>query len=129
MEDGESAAPGLVATLRRLGATVAGTLHNRVELFAVELQEEKCWLISTLLWAGACIVFGILAVVSVSVAIVWLSPAAWRPYEIVALALLFIFGFVSAVSGLRQIMRERPLPLSDTVSELKKDIEWIQSRD
>ena len=129
MEDGESPAPGLGASLRRLVATVAGTLHNRVELFAVELQEEKCWLISTLLWAGACIVFGILAVVSVCVAMVWLSPASWRPYEVVALALLFVFGFISATSGLRKIMQERPSPLSDTVSELKKDIEWIRSRD
>ena len=120
---------GVFASLRRLADSFLSTLQNRMELFAVELQEEKCWLISTLLWAGACIVFGILAVVSVSVAIVWLSPDSWRQYEVVALALLFLFGFISATSGLRKTMGERPSPLSDTVSELKKDIEWIRSPD
>jgi uncharacterized membrane protein YqjE len=129
MEDGEPSAPTLIESLRRLAAGAASTVQNRIELFAVELQEEKSWLVWTFLWAAACVAFGILAVISVSVTIVWLSPPEWRSYELVALSLLLAVAFVSAVLALRKLVRERPPPLADTVSELKKDIEWIRSRD
>ena len=129
MPEDEQPSPGLFASFRRLTDTLVGTVHNRVELFALELQEEKCWLIATLLWAGASIFFGILAVVSVSITIVWLCPENARPYALVGLSVLFLFLAASAISGLRKLLKEKPAPLSETLTELKKDIQWIRSRD
>ena len=117
------------ASLRRLTNSFASTLQNRAELVSVELQEEKCWLVGTLLWTGASVAFGFLALIAVTVTVVLLSPASWRLYELVAFSLLYIFGFISAISGLKRLLRDRPLPLSGTIAELKKDVEWIQSRD
>ena len=60
----ESAPPSLLASLRRAGETLVDTLRNRVELFAVEMEEEKHWLIATLLWTAAAILFGMLAIIA-----------------------------------------------------------------
>jgi len=129
MSEDEQSSSGLFASFRRLTDTLVGTVHNRVELFALELQEEKCWLIATLLWAGASIFFGILAVVSVSITIVWLCPESARPYALVGLSVLFLLLTAGAISGLRKLIKEKPGPLSGTLTELKKDIQWIRSRD
>lgn len=129
MADTDQQPASVSASLRRLTNSFASTLQNRAELVSVELQEEKCWLVGTLLWAGASVAFGFLSLIVVTVTIVSLSPVSWRPYELVGFSLLYIIGFISAISGLKRLLRDRPLPLSGTIAELKKDVEWIQSRD
>jgi uncharacterized membrane protein YqjE len=49
-ETGSSAGPS--STSRRLGAAVLGLLHSHVELFGIELQEQKARTVSLLLFAG-----------------------------------------------------------------------------
>ena len=45
-------------TSRRLGAAVLGLLHSHVELFGIELQEQKARTVSLLLWRpGAAVHF------------------------------------------------------------------------
>ena len=129
MSEDEQPPAGLFASFRRLTDTLVGTVHNRIELLGLELQEEKYWLIATLLWAGASIFLGILAIVSVSITIVWLCPEAARPYALVGLSVLFLVLAAGAITGLRKVLKEKPEPLSGTLTELKKDIQWIRSQD
>jgi hypothetical protein len=51
------------------------------------------------------------------------------PYVLVALSVLFLALAAGAISGLRKLLAEKSTPLSETLSELKKDIQWIRSRD
>ncbi len=129
MDESEPASPGILGSVRRTADTVLSTLHNRVELFALELQEEKYRLIALLLWVAAAIFFCVLAISFVAVTIVYFSPDKARPYVLGAFCLIFIVMAVSAVAGLRKELRERPSPLSDTLSELKKDINWLRSQE
>lgn len=119
----------LLAALRRVSETLLATLQNRIELLAVELQEEKCWLLSTLLWAAATVFFGGVAILLSVAAIVYLAPEAARGWILGSFATVFILITVNAVTGLRRSLRDKPPPLSETVGELRKDIDWIQSRD
>jgi len=129
MDETPPPAFSLFASLRRMAETALSTIHNRIELFALELHEEKCWLISTLLWAAAAIFFCGLAILFVVAMLVYLAPAGARPWVLGVVTALFIYLAVSAVFGLRRSLRDKPPPLSDTVGELKKDIQWIRSRD
>lgn len=129
MPDDEQSSDGVFSSLRRMVESALRTVQNRVELFAVELQEEKCWLISTLLWAAAAIFFTGLAIIFVVGAVVYLSPEPARPWVIGGFAVLFVYLSVNAIVGLRRSLQHKKPPLSDTIGELKKDIQWIQSRD
>ena len=129
MPEHEPTTEGILASVRRMIETALRSVQNRVELFALELQEEKAWLISTLLWAAAAVFFGGLAIIFVVGTIVYLSPENARPWVLGGFALLFVYLAVNSILGLRRSMENKKPPLSDTIGELKKDIEWIQSRD
>lgn len=129
MAEGESSPSGIFASLRRLADTALSTVQNRVELFALELQEEKSWLISTLLWAAAMIFFCGLAIILAVGAILYFAPESWRPWVLLGIAAVFIWLAINAVAGFRRSLRDKRPPLSETMGELKKDIEWIRSRD
>jgi uncharacterized membrane protein YqjE len=121
--------PGVVGTLRRMAETVLRTFHNRIELFAAELQEEKSWLIATLLWAAATVFFCGLAIIFVVGTVVYLVPESARPWVLGGFSLLFLYLAVNAIVGLRRSFRDKPAPMSETIGELKKDLDWIRSRD
>ena len=129
MPETEHPSPGILASIRRLADTFLSTVQNRVELFALELQEEKNWLISTLLWAAAMIFFGGLAIIFTVGTIVLFAPENVRPWVLGIFSAVFLYLGINAFVGLRRSLRDKPPPLSDTVGELKKDIEWIRSQD
>ncbi|RZA17001.1 MAG: hypothetical protein EOP02_22140, partial [Proteobacteria bacterium] len=52
------------STSRRLGAAMLGLLRSHVELFGIELQEQKSRTVSLLLFAGLALVFALLALVA-----------------------------------------------------------------
>jgi uncharacterized membrane protein YqjE len=120
---------GLLASIRRMAETLLSAVQNRIELFATELQEEKCWLISTLLWAAAAVFFCGVAILFVVGTVVYLSPEGARPWVLGGFSVLFVYLAINAVVGLRRSLRDKPPPLADTIGELKKDLEWIRSRD
>lgn len=127
--EGSEPPSGFLAGFRRIAETVLSTLQNRVELIAVELQEEKVWFLNTLLRAAATIFFSVFAVMLLTVMIVLLFPEAARPYVLAVFCLMFGSLAVSMWLGLRKWVTERPPPLDDTVSELKKDIAWLKSQE
>jgi len=125
----ESEQSGILASLRRMAETVLSTVQNRIELFATELQEEKSWLIATLLWAAASVFFCGLAIIFVVGAVIYFAPERARPWILGVVCILFMYAAVSAVVGLRRSLRDKRPPMADTIGELKKDLDWIRSRD
>jgi uncharacterized membrane protein YqjE len=113
-------------TLRRLGETFLSTLHNRIELLALELKEEKHWLISTLMFAGFGIVFGLLSVVAIFVTVAFLTPPEARPWVLIGLCVVCVGALLFSVLSLMKKLK-RAAPLDDTISELKKDIECLKN--
>src|SRR5262245_52328304 len=102
METDSAPPPRLGASLCRVCETVLGMLRNRVELFALELQEEKSWLISTLLWSAATVFFGGLSILLVIGTVVFLAPESARGWILGGVAVFFSFITINAITGLRR---------------------------
>src|SRR5260370_37418046 len=88
MAEPEPVSDGFLHSLQRLLGAVTGTLRNRTELFAVELQEEKHALFEVLVLAGSMLILGTVILVLLSGAIILLFAAAYRVYAAAGLAVL-----------------------------------------
>lgn len=117
---------GLSSSLRRMLTTLLGMLQNRLELFSLELQDEREWLVGTLVWASALVFLSGCALILITITIVLLTPAEVQRYVLVALCLVYIALAVGGAIGLRKRLNEKPPAFKDTVSELKKDIASLQ---
>jgi len=115
-----------IGTLRRLGETLVSTLHNRIELLTLELKEEKYWLIATLVFVAGAVVFGLLSVVAILVTVAVLTPPSARPWVMLGICVVCVGGLLFAVLGLLKKLK-RPAPLTETLNELKKDMECLKT--
>jgi len=127
-EQGPSATPGILDSLRRMLATAVELLHTRVELFTTELEEEMHRVAGLLVWAVIAIFFGGLFVLMLSLTIV---IAFWDGYRLLAAGLmtLVFFGVVlTAVLTLRAKIRSHPRLLAESLEELRRDRDALGAR-
>ena len=78
---------------------------------------------------GSHRLFGAFALLLITLACVVLSSNALRPFVLVGFCLLYSALAIGFGLGLRKRIHDRSPPLHDTVSELKKDIAWLKSRE
>ena len=114
---------------QRLVETVLSIIRNRVELFALDLQEERHWLASTLIWVVIAVFMGFASFILVTLAAIALAPEEARRLVILGFALLYILVTLVALLTVRKKLKEKPPAFSDTLSELKKDITCWRSRE
>jgi uncharacterized membrane protein YqjE len=120
---------GLFSSVRRVADTCVSSIHNRVELLSVELQEEKIRLVRLLLWTGAALFAGFLAITVITIGVVMLFPDdKQRNIAIIGFGLVYALVAVVIAMKLRGQVRNAPPPLADTLSELKKDLQSLRSR-
>jgi uncharacterized membrane protein YqjE len=129
MEPDEPSGGGVTGSLRRSVDLVVRTLQNRAELLGIELEEEGRWVVSALVWTAAAIFFAVLSISIVTVTLILIIPESLRVWALLGFSALYLFGAVYAVTGLKKQFKNKRPALSDTVNELKKDLDWIQSRD
>lgn len=124
---GETPPPpaGILESLRRLGRTGVAALQNRLELFSVELEEQKVRVVRLLVLAGAAIFLGNTALLTISATIVVVVGESARVPVLIGLSLLYLAAAIWAVLALRKELRSAPPPFRETISELKKDTEWL----
>lgn len=116
--------PGLLASGRRLLATLLGIARNRLELLLVEVQEERARVIEAFILTAAIVAFG-----SVTLALVTFTVLAWfwethRLAALVGLSLLYLAVTVAASWRLHHRLRTW-VAFADTLAELKKDKAWL----
>jgi uncharacterized membrane protein YqjE len=128
MVDNTPPPAGILESLRKLGRTGLVTLQNRLELFSVEVEEQKARLVRVLVLAGAAIFLGNTALLAVSATIVVLAGEQARVVALVGLSVIYVVGAAWAFLALRKELRSAPPPFQDTVSELKKDTDWLNPR-
>jgi uncharacterized membrane protein YqjE len=117
----------IVDSLARLAATVLETLHTRLELVSIEVEEEMARYSSYLLWivvALFCAGIAILLAILLIVVLFWDSHR-----EAVLLSLIGVFAGVALYLGwwLRESMRNKPRLLSYSLDELKRDTATLRS--
>ncbi|GFM84227.1 MULTISPECIES: phage holin family protein [Pseudomonas] len=110
---------------RRLGAAFLGLLHSHVELFGIELQEQKARTLSLLLFAGLALVFALLLLTGLSALLLIIL---WDSYRLAGIIGLCSFYFLAAVfCGLRlkEAIFDESSPFSATLEELANDRERL----
>jgi len=117
--------PGLLSVAGRLARTGVGAIQTRIELFAVEWQEERARLMGTVFWAATFILLGVLAVLLFTATIIFLFPQDARVYVAAGFAVLYLLGAIGAWVGLRRILDHQPF--AESIDQAKKDRAWLES--
>lgn len=129
MPNGDTETEGLTGSLRRIGRSVLGLARTRVELFALELQEEKLRTLNLLVWL---VVAMALAVAGLLVAIGALALFLWETAGyagLVGLVIIALAGAAAILWSLRRRILSGPGPFAGTVAEFGKDLECLQDRE
>lgn len=115
----------LWAGVKRILDTVLATAQNRVELFAVELQEEKCRLVEAVLLAAAVTACGMMALTLVTFTIIILVWQDARIPALVILSVLYLAGALISWRALQKRLKNRTA-FSGSLGEIKKDRSCLQ---
>jgi uncharacterized membrane protein YqjE len=119
---------GIFASLRRTCDTALAAVYNRVELVAVEVQEEKERLIQLFVLAAVVVFLGNMAVLMLTATIIYLAGPQARGPLLIALTILYLSAAVAGYVALRKKLCSSPRVFDDTLAELKKDRDWLLHR-
>lgn len=113
---------GLFGSVKSLAANLVSHLHSRLELFAIELTQEKLRLTSLLAMAVSALFFLFMAVV---LAVLFIVGAFWdTPYRLHVMALLAVLFVGAAGIALGMViakLKSGPRLFEVTLAELYKD--------
>lgn len=131
MSETESSGGGLLGSARRLLITLLALVQNRIEIFGIELQEEKCRLVEVLLWGAIAIILAALAVITLSlglVIILW-EYTILRNVCMIVLGLIYIIGAWIAFRQVTKKLRDENKPFEETIKALSKDLSCLNTQD
>jgi uncharacterized membrane protein YqjE len=121
-------ASGFLGPLRALGDGLLAGLQGRLELFSIELQEEKYRQLQTVVWVGVAVFLGMLAVVFSSLTLVYLFWDSARLAVLGGLAVFYTGALAVVLLVLRRFLARQPSPFAATLHEFGKDRECIRTR-
>ncbi|MDF5939730.1 phage holin family protein [Pseudomonas aeruginosa] len=124
MSEGKDPADGR-PSLRRFGAAFLGLLHGHVELFGIELQEQKANTLRLLLFAGLAPVFALLLLVGLSLLVLIVFWDTNRLAAALGLCLFYVIGSLFCGWRLYQSINDESSPFSATLEELANDRERL----
>jgi uncharacterized membrane protein YqjE len=112
---------GLMESVRGAFDSFVKALETRVDLFALELQEEKIRFAQIILWTCAAVFLTALSLIMVTLSVVLLIKPELREEAIITFTILYVIA--SGVSGykLYQILYKSDKPFSSTIDQLKRD--------
>lgn len=126
MDGHAPASGGLLGSLRGLVDSVLLSARERLELFSLELREEKLRFVQLFIWVSAAIFSAILAITFGSLAIVYLFWETARLAVLVTFAALYGAAFVGILLYCRKTIARQPRPFDATIAELQNDRACIQ---
>ena len=107
--------------------TGLATIQNRIELAGLELREEHHRLADMLMGIVAGVFLALVAVVVLTLALAYLVSESVRPWFLLGAGLLYAGTAAAVFLILRSRLRKRPPPFAETLSQLRKDREWLGS--
>jgi uncharacterized membrane protein YqjE len=110
---------------RRLGAAFLGLLHSHVELFGIELQEQKARTLSLLLFAGLALVFALLLLTGLSALLLIVLWDSYRLAGIVGLCVFYTLAALFCAMRLKAAIFDESSPFNATLEELANDRERL----
>jgi len=120
MDKTSQAGDGLWSTLTRMLKTLRDVAGNRIELFLVEWQEERLRLLDALLWLMVGIVCALMALLTITFAIV---AVFWDTHRALVLTLI-ILAYASAAAAALVTLHSRLRrwrAFAATLEQIRKD--------
>lgn len=127
-EENSAGKGGLLESVKTMAATMIAMVQTRLELLSTELEEERVWLTSMLMWIFIAL---FCAAVAVVLATFFVVVFFWDTYRLAAIGSmlgLFILATAFAWRTAYNMTQGKPRLFSTTLSELSKDREQLQSR-
>lgn len=118
-------APGLAAVVGRVARVALKGVQTRVELLAVEWQEERLRLIDLVACAMAVLLLGTLGALFLTATIIFLFPSSARLYVTATFAVLYLLAATGAWFTLRGVLKRQPF--AESIDQVKKDRLWLES--
>ena len=122
-----TATPGFLASVRVLGDSLLAGVQDRLELFSVELQEEKFRLIQTFVWISAAVFTGMMALMFASLTLVYLFWESARLAVLGGLTVFYSGALVAIVIAFRRFIARQPRPFSASRQEIGEDRACIRN--
>src|SRR5438034_10829037 len=116
MDDPAESSPGIFNSLRRLASGLLATAQTRVELLALELQEEKCRLVELVIWVSAVVALSLMSLAMVTLTIVMLFWENGRLAALITLSVLYLLATAGGFWALHTRLRKQSPPFAGTVS-------------
>ncbi len=116
-----------MGTLRSLGDSLLAGAQERLELLAIELQEEKLRLIRTFIWVGAALFTGMMALTFASLVLVYCFWDSARLGVLGGLAVFYTVALIVIILAFRRFTARQPLPFAATREEMAEDRACIRT--
>jgi uncharacterized membrane protein YqjE len=116
----------LLTTVGRIGSTLVAMVGTRLELAAVEFQEDARRLLGYLAWSLLAV---FLAAGSIMLAALFVILLFWDTYRLQAvagMAVLLAIGAGLIVSSVRSRLNAQSPLFAATLAELRKDVETMR---
>jgi uncharacterized membrane protein YqjE len=127
MMDGDNhGSHGLAGLLGRIGRLALGGVQTRIELLAVEWQEERLRFAGLLFRALALLFLGVMGALLLTATVIFLFPERSRVYVAAVLGVLYLCGALIAWLSLKSSLHREPFAAS--VDQMKKDRLWLESQ-
>lgn len=116
-----------MGALRTLGDGLLASGQERLELFSVELQEEKFRLIQIFIWISAAFVAGVMAITFASITLVYLFWDTARLAVLGGLTVFYSATLIVCIIAFRRYLARQPEPFAATLHEIGEDRECIRN--
>lgn len=128
MDTPPPASTGLLGSFRALGDGLLGTVHDRIELFSVELQEEKFRLIQTFIWICGAVFSGMMAITFASLTLVYCFWESARLGVLIGITVFYCAALGAIIVAFKRFIARQPSPFSATRQELAEDRACIRNK-
>ena len=127
MDTSPEPSPGLFSAVRRLLNTALAGVENRIELFLVELREERFRVFEVLLLGCAAALLGFMALLTVTVTLVVVFWDSARVQVLVVLSACYSLAVIGILWRLKVLLRNWS-SFAATLDELKKDRACLEEK-
>jgi uncharacterized membrane protein YqjE len=113
------------AAISRIGATLVAMVHTRLELAAVEAQEEARRMLGYLAWTMMAVIFAAGAAMLAALFVILIFWDSYRLLAVGGMAVLFALAGLVILARVRASFDARPAMFAATLGELRNDVEFI----
>jgi uncharacterized membrane protein YqjE len=116
----------LFSTVGRLASTLVAMVGTRLELAAVEFQEDARRLLGYLAWSLLAVFLAAGAVMLAALFVILLFWESYRLQAVAGMAVLLGLGAFLIVASVRSKLNAQTPLFADTLAELRKDVEYVR---